>query len=233
MDRLVKRARLISRNLNMSFGDDEKVIPARFSRIVETLLQVCADTIESLEKKLSALQEQHNASVETWETRLGFYKREVQRLEWKIKKQDETIAGWVKENSTGGWIDNLRKQVDMLKGIVDTYQQEDKDIAFDAWVVNEGLTWDEHRVAKAAWKMGQKAMKQQLKPYANDGETLRLAVKLRLSIHLSKRISASWVCNENGDILSEVPHDDAVNYDPCAATRLAVFQAAVKIRRNL
>jgi hypothetical protein len=55
---------------------------------------------------------------------------------------------------------------------------------------------------------------------------------LRLSVQLSQHISASWVCNDRGDNIAEVQHDDAVNFDPYAATRRAIVRAAAEIGKQ-
>jgi hypothetical protein len=69
-------------------------------------------------------------------------------------------------------------------------------------------------------------------PIDDDGDALWLSVMLRLSVQLSQRISASWVCNDRGDNIAEVQHDDAVNFDPYAATRRAIVMAAAEIGRS-
>ena len=70
-------------------------------------------------------------------------------------------------------------------------------------------------------------------PIDDDGDALRLSVTLRLSVHLSQRISASWVCNDSGDNIAEVQHDDAVNFNPYAATRRAITRAAAEIGKAM
>ena len=70
-------------------------------------------------------------------------------------------------------------------------------------------------------------------PITDDGDALRLAVKLGLSVCNSPRIGTSWVCNEHGRNIAEVVHDDAVSFNPYAATRRAIVRAAAEIGKGL
>lgn len=69
-------------------------------------------------------------------------------------------------------------------------------------------------------------------PLNDDGDALRLAVKLDLSVCNSPRVAASWVCDYMGNNVSEVSHDDTVNFDPSAATRRAIVRAAAEIGKE-
>lgn len=62
-------------------------------------------------------------------------------------------------------------------------------------------------------------------PLTDDGDALRLAVKLGLSIRVDRRSGFSWIKGFGG----AVPHD----VDPYAATRRAIVRAAAEIGRNM
>jgi hypothetical protein len=64
-------------------------------------------------------------------------------------------------------------------------------------------------------------------PLADDGDALRLAVKLRMSVK-NTEIRASVIV-EHGWVVTTEPH----NGDPLAATRRAITRAAAEIGRNM
>lgn len=70
-------------------------------------------------------------------------------------------------------------------------------------------------------------------PLTNDGDALRLAVKLGFSICNNNSIGASWICNNFGENISEVAHDDAVEFCPHTATRRAIVRAAAEIGKGM
>ena len=70
-------------------------------------------------------------------------------------------------------------------------------------------------------------------PLLDDAQALRLAVKLDFGVFTSNKRGTSWACNNRGDNIAEVLHDDAVNYDPLAATRRAIVRAAAEIGKSM
>ena len=64
-------------------------------------------------------------------------------------------------------------------------------------------------------------------PLADDGDALRLAVKLRMSVFHS--LSDVYVVDDDGDIEVEEGHER----DPLAATRRAIVRAAAEIGRSM
>jgi len=63
-------------------------------------------------------------------------------------------------------------------------------------------------------------------PLTDDGDALRLAVKLGIDLQFANR--ATWIARETGPRavrLDHEPHRD----DPCAATRRAIVRAAAAI----
>lgn len=70
-------------------------------------------------------------------------------------------------------------------------------------------------------------------PLDDDGDALRLAVKLDICVNVNTARGTSWTNNLRGDLTAEVLHDDAVGFDPYAATRRAVVRAAAEIGRRM
>ena len=64
-------------------------------------------------------------------------------------------------------------------------------------------------------------------PLTDDGDALRLAVKLRMSVFHS--LSDVYVVDDDGDIEVEEGH----KRDPLAATRRAIVRTAAKIGRQM
>ena len=64
-------------------------------------------------------------------------------------------------------------------------------------------------------------------PLTDDGDALRLAVKLRMSVFHS--LSDVYVVDDDGDIEVEEGH----KRDPLAATRRAIVRVAAEIGRNM
>lgn len=64
-------------------------------------------------------------------------------------------------------------------------------------------------------------------PLTDDGDALRLAVKLRMNVfHAGARVHAM---DEDGDIESAEGHEK----DPCAATRRAIVRVAAEIGEDI
>ena len=66
-------------------------------------------------------------------------------------------------------------------------------------------------------------------PLTDDGDALRLAVRLEIRARYDRRLSIAWV--ESPFI--EVRCDDAVLFDEYAATRRAIVRAAAEIGRKM
>lgn len=68
-------------------------------------------------------------------------------------------------------------------------------------------------------------------PRDNDGDAFRLAVKLGLSVILGTyHVAAEYLPQEGDDTFFT---RESLGDDPCAATRLAVFNAAVEIGKAM
>lgn len=86
---------------------------------------------------------------------------------------------------------------------------------------DSGVCWIKAHMGSSAWN-----------PLADDGDALRLAVKLKLVIETNPLPPQTWVCTksaediEQGDWtgVSEFHHDD-----PYAATRRAIVRAAAAL----
>ena len=64
-------------------------------------------------------------------------------------------------------------------------------------------------------------------PLTDDGDALRLAVKLQIDIGF-------WLDHASADnCISEKSHYEDYNGDPCAATRRAIVRAAAEIGKSL
>ena len=70
-------------------------------------------------------------------------------------------------------------------------------------------------------------------PLTNDGDALRLAVKVGLLIGIEEKKMLSYVAHEETKVFAEVPYDDAINFDPYAATRMAIVLAAAEIGKEM
>ena len=68
-------------------------------------------------------------------------------------------------------------------------------------------------------------------PLADDGDALRLAVKLGLviDVQLFTEVTTAWTSDVSGAADCEERH----KYDPCAATRRAIVRAAAEIGRSM
>jgi hypothetical protein len=66
-------------------------------------------------------------------------------------------------------------------------------------------------------------------PLLNDGDALRLAVKLELAIYSDNKNGGSWCCGYDEWVFPLVNH----NSDPYAATRRAIVRAAAEIGKGL
>lgn len=67
-------------------------------------------------------------------------------------------------------------------------------------------------------------------PLADDGDALRLAVKLRMLVQI--RDTVTFVTDDDGKQLSYRPHKPH-NGDPYAATRRAIVRAAAEIGKEM
>jgi hypothetical protein len=68
-------------------------------------------------------------------------------------------------------------------------------------------------------------------PLIDDGDALRLAVKLQMSLALGpRRVQA---CTPVGSLRGEFFQEDISNADPYAATRRAIVRAAAEIGRSM
>ena len=65
-------------------------------------------------------------------------------------------------------------------------------------------------------------------PLTDDGDALRLAVKLGLTVEILQTTVAAFDSLDNTDICAE-----QLNDDPYAATRRAIVRAAAEIGRNM
>lgn len=65
-------------------------------------------------------------------------------------------------------------------------------------------------------------------PLTNDGDALRLAVKLDMMVDPVNRVVAGYL----GDICVDVDYDQQES-DPCAATRRAIVRAAAEIGKAM
>jgi hypothetical protein len=65
-------------------------------------------------------------------------------------------------------------------------------------------------------------------PLTDDGDALRLAVKLWLTVQVDDEDCRTYVVGSTGQCIGTEPHDD----DPYAATRRAIVQAAAEIGRK-
>lgn len=90
---------------------------------------------------------------------------------------------------------------------------------FGLWLVFDGEPWE---YAKRFWN-----------PLTDDGDALRLAVKLGLwvKVHVvfGAHVSSHECRDECGLRITMVEHNEG---DPCAATRLAIVRAAAEIGRQ-
>ena len=66
-------------------------------------------------------------------------------------------------------------------------------------------------------------------PLTDDGDALRLAVKLGLRARYDRRLSIAWV----EEPFTEVRCDDAVNFDEYATARRAIVRAAASIGEQM
>lgn len=68
------------------------------------------------------------------------------------------------------------------------------------------------------------------RPKDDDGDSRRLEVKLGLTVCVSYKYGLTWADKDDkGHALAKADHDG----DPYAATRLAIFRAAVEIGRSM
>lgn len=65
-------------------------------------------------------------------------------------------------------------------------------------------------------------------PLTDDGDALRLAVKLRFDISVEREIQVSWWQGESLDTVTWPLGDD-----PCAAARYAIVRAAAEIGKSM
>lgn len=65
-------------------------------------------------------------------------------------------------------------------------------------------------------------------PLTDDGDALRLAVKLGLSVHVLPAMNLSWASFNGGHTTYNADHDT----DPYAATRRAIVRAAAGITQR-
>lgn len=74
-------------------------------------------------------------------------------------------------------------------------------------------------------------------PLADDGDALRLAVKLGLYIDNEQQasgcVTVSWGCDAGGEHLGSVEEVAPAGGDDCAATRRAIGRAAAEIGRAM
>ena len=89
------------------------------------------------------------------------------------------------------------------------------------------FTWNDKHDCAEVWVDGDK-IKRFWQPHRDDGDTLRLAVKLELPIHYTYDD-----CIETGNTRSGFPIREKYDGDPYAATRLAIVRAAAEIGRNM
>lgn len=69
-------------------------------------------------------------------------------------------------------------------------------------------------------------------PLTDDGDALRLAVKLKLCVGYPKLPGVEvWVACFVGNIFEKIT--ESINTDPCAATRRAIVRAAAEIGRSM
>ena len=66
-------------------------------------------------------------------------------------------------------------------------------------------------------------------PLTDDGDALRLAVKLWLTVQVDDEDCRTYVVGSTGQCIGTEPHGD----DPDAATRRAIVQAAAEIGRAM
>lgn len=84
----------------------------------------------------------------------------------------------------------------------------------DGWFINnaDGLQWN---------------------PEEDEGDSRRLQVKLRLSIHLSIDVVQVDLPSFNSGVFKDIEFNPAIEGDDLRACREAVFQVAVQIGRNM
>jgi len=70
-------------------------------------------------------------------------------------------------------------------------------------------------------------------PLTDDGDAMRLAVKLRISFYLAECLDKITECGYFDDEKQEWVYVHEVNDDPYAATRRAIVRAAAKIGKTL
>lgn len=99
---------------------------------------------------------------------------------------------------------------------------------YDCFWIKEGIRGPDDEPRRAREKIGISTESRiWWDPLADDGDALRLAVKLHIPFSSERATNATWICK--GDLQVFEMH----NGDSYAATRRAIVRAAAEIGRNM